>query len=139
MSLRPFHLAIAVDDLPSARAFYGGALGCPEGRSSERWVDFSLEGHQLVVHLVDGPVGDRASQRVDGHGVPVPHFGLVLTMARWRQLADRLAAHGVQFALEPQVRFAGLPGEQATFFVRDPAGNALEFKGFADDAQLFAT
>ncbi len=139
MRLRPFHLAIAVDDLASARAFYGQALGCPEGRSAERWIDFSLEGHQLVVHLVDGPVRDRARQLVDGHGVPVPHFGLVLTMERWRALAERLRDAGVEFVLEPRVRFAGKPGEQATMFLRDPSGNALEFKAFADDAQLFAT
>lgn len=139
MSLRPFHLAIAVDDLAAARAFYGAALGCAEGRSAERWIDFSLDGHQLVVHRVDGVRGDSGTQAVDGHGVPVPHFGLVLTMARWTELADRLRAHGADFVLEPQVRFAGRPGEQATFFLRDPAGNALEFKAFADDAQLFAT
>ncbi len=139
MSLRPFHLAIAVDDLPAARAFYGEALGCPEGRSDERWIDFSLEGHQLVVHQVDGGAGDRGTQAVDGHGVPVPHFGLVLTMARWSELADRLRTAGAAFVLEPQLRFVGQPGEQATFFLRDPAGNALEFKAFADDAQLFAT
>ena len=138
MSLRPFHLAIAVDDLAAARAFYGGALGCAEGRSDERWIDFSLDGHQLVVHRVDAVAGDRGTKAVDGHGVPVPHFGLVLTMARWRDLADRLRAAGAVFAMEPQVRFAGRPGEQATFFLRDPAGNALEFKAFGDDAQLFA-
>ena len=139
MSLRPFHLAIAVDDLDAARVFYGDALGCPEGRSAERWIDFSLEGHQLVVHQVDQASGDRGVQAVDGHGVPVPHFGLVLTMARWTELAERLRAAGAAFVLEPQVRFVGQPGEQATFFLRDPAGNALEFKAFGDDAQLFAT
>lgn len=139
MTLRPFHLAIAVDDLDAARLFYGRRLGCIEGRSDARWIDFSLDGHQLVCHLVDEAVGDRGSQSVDGHGVPVPHFGLVLTMERWRELAERLRAHGVDFELEPQVRFAGQPGEQATFFLRDPAGNALEFKAFADDDQLFAT
>lgn len=139
MTLRPFHLAIAVDDLGAARTFYGGALGCAEGRSADRWVDFDLDGHQLVVHLVDGARGDAGQQAVDGHGVPVPHYGLVLTMARWRELAERLRGHGAAFVLEPQVRFAGQPGEQATFFLRDPAGNALEFKAFADDAQLFAS
>ena len=138
MALRPFHLAVAVDDLAVARRFYGGVLGCAEGRSDTRWIDFSLEGHQLVVHQVEGAGGDRGVQAVDGHGVPVPHFGVVLTMSRWRELAERLREHGVAFVLEPQVRFAGGPGEQATFFLRDPAGNALEFKAFADDAQLFA-
>ena len=138
MALRPFHLAIPVDDLAAARQFYGDVLGCPEGRSDERWIDFSLEGHQLVVHQVDGAGGDRGVQAVDGHGVPVPHFGVVLTMDRWRWLADRLRDAGAVFVLPPQVRFVGRPGEQATFFLRDPAGNALEFKAFADDGQLFA-
>ena len=137
MTLRPFHLAIPVDDLPAARTFYGEALGCAEGRSAERWVDFNFMGHQLVVHLAEGR-GAEAANLVDGHGVPVPHFGVVLTPADWRALADRLTAAGAEIVIEPTTRFAGQPGEQSTMFLRDPAGNALEFKAFADDAQLFA-
>lgn len=139
MSLRPFHLAFPVNDLAAARAFYGGVLGCGEGRSSDRWVDFDLFGHQLVAHLDDRARGAEASNPVDGHDVPVPHFGVVLTMADWQSLADRLRAAGVEFGIEPHLRFVGQPGEQATMFFRDPSGNALEFKAFADDAMLFAT
>lgn len=139
--LTPFHLAIPVHDLAAARAFYGGLFGCREGRSAERWVDYDLFGHQLVCHQVDGMVppvaGDNA---VDGHDVPVPHFGVVLEMDDWQALADRLHAAGVKFGIEPHVRFRGQPGEQATLFLLDPSGNALEFKAFADiDGQLFAT
>lgn len=139
--LTPFHLAIPVHDLAAARAFYGGLFGCREGRSAERWVDYDLFGHQLVCHQVDGMVppvaGDNA---VDGHDVPVPHFGVVLEMDDWQALADRLRAAGVKFGIEPHVRFRGQPGEQATLFLLDPSGNALEFKAFADiDGQLFAT
>ena len=137
--MRPFHLAFAVHDLAAARAFYGGTLGCREGRSSDRWVDFDLYGHQLVAHLDDAARSAAASNPVDGHDVPVPHFGVVLTMADWRALADRLTAAGTAFGIAPHVRFRGQPGEQATMFFRDPSGNALEFKAFADDAQLFAT
>lgn len=137
----PFHLAIAVDDLDAARAFYGGLLACPEGRSAKRWVDFDLYGHQLVCHRV---AGQRAlgvpTNPVDGHSVPIPHFGLVLDMPRWRALAERLRLAGVEFVIEPTVRFAGQPGEQAILFLRDPSGNVLEFKAFADvERQLFAT
>lgn len=139
MSLRPFHLAFPVHDLAAARAFYGDTMGCREGRSSADWVDFDFFGHQIVAHLAPGQAGDRASTKVDGHGVPVPHFGVVLTMADWRALADRLRTAGVAFAMEPTVRFAGEPGEQATMFFRDPSGNALEIKAFEDDANLFAT
>lgn len=139
MSLRPFHLAFPVDDLASARAFYGGVMGCAEGRSSDEWIDFDFYGHQIVTHLAPGGSGDRASNHVDGHGVPVPHFGIVLTMEDWQALADRLRAAGTEFVIEPTIRFKGQPGEQATMFFRDPAGNALEFKAFADDAMLFAT
>ena len=142
-AIRPFHLAIPVHDLAAARAFYGSVLGCPEGRSSDHWIDFNLMGHQLVVHLAAGngaiahnPV---AHNPVDGHDVPVPHFGVVLTMADWQALADRLTAQGVQFGIAPHIRFAGQIGEQATMFFRDPSGNALEFKAFADDAMLFAS
>jgi len=127
-----------VDDLTAARRFYGDVLGCKEGRSDPAWVDFDLFGHQIVAHLQPGAVGDRASSAVDGHGVPIPHFGLVMEMPDWEKLASRLQAAGVEFVIEPYVRFAGLPGEQATMFVRDPAGNALEFKAFRDMSQIFA-
>ena len=137
MSLRPFHLAFPVRDLEEARAFYGGLMGCEEGRSSDEWIDFDFYGHQIVAHTA-GESGDRASNPVDGHDVPVPHFGVVLTMEDWQALADRLVAAGVQFAIEPTIRFRGQPGEQATMFFRDPSGNALEMKAFADDAMLFA-
>lgn len=138
MSLRPFHLAFPVDDLADARTFYGGVMGCAEGRSSDEWIDFDFYGHQIVTHLAPGGAGDKRSNHVDGHGVPVPHFGIVLTMEDWRQLADRLRAADTEFVIEPTVRFKDQPGEQATMFLRDPAGNALEFKAFADDAQIFA-
>jgi extradiol dioxygenase family protein len=136
--VRPFHLAFPVHDLASARQFYGEVLGCPEGRSSDRWIDFDFFGHQIVTHLAES-VGDRASNPVDGHNVPVPHFGVVLTMDQWRALADRVAAAGIEFGIAPHIRFVGQPGEQATMFFRDPSGNAMEFKAFADDAMLFAT
>ena len=139
MNLRPFHLAFPVDDLAAARSFYGGAMGCAEGRSSDEWIDFDFYGHQIVAHLAPGKAGDRASNHVDGHGVPVPHFGIVLTMDQWEELAGRLKAAGTEFAIEPTIRFKGQPGEQATMFFRDPAGNALEMKAFASDAMLFAT
>lgn len=138
MSLRPFHLAFPVDDLAAARDFYGNVMGCAEGRSSDEWIDFDFYGHQIVTHLAPGQAGDRASNHVDGLGVPVPHFGIVLTMEDWQALADRLRTAGTEFVIEPTVRFKGQPGEQATMFFRDRAGNALEFKAFADDAQLFA-
>jgi hypothetical protein len=139
MSLPPFHLAFAVDDLDSARAFYGGLLGCPEGRSADCWIDFDLYGHQIVAHLAPDPVSRRAANAVDGEQVPVPHFGVVLAMDEWRALAGRLTAAQVDFVIEPTVRFAGTAGEQATMFLTDPAGNALEFKAMADPAKLFAT
>lgn len=140
MSLRPFHLAFPVHDLAAARAFYGGTLGCPEGRSSDQWIDFDFFGHQIVAHLApDGSRQDAARNHVDGHGVPVPHFGVVLTLDQFAALAERLSAAGVQFEIEPYTRFAGLPGEQRTMFFRDPSGNALEIKTFADLGQLFAT
>ena len=134
----PFHLAFPVDDLAAAQAFYGGVLGCAEGRSSDEWVDFDFFGHQIVAHLALARSGDAASNHVDGHGVPVPHFGLVLEMAEWRAMADRLKAAGTRFVIEPTVRFAGQPGEQATMFFRDPAGNALEIKAMAHPDKLFA-
>lgn len=137
--LRPFHVAVPVDDLEAARNFYGGLLGCAEGRSADRWVDFDLFGHQVVCHLQPG-LRSRivGSSPVDGHDVPLPHFGLVLRMDEWRQLADRLTASGQDFIVEPHIRFRGQAGEQGTLFVRDPAGNALEFKGLAELDRLFA-
>lgn len=136
--LRPFHLAIPVHDLAAARRFYGDLLGCPEGRSDAHWIDFDLFGHQLVVHVSETARPAEASNPVDGHDVPVPHFGVVLTMPQWEGLADRVRAARVPFGIEPHVRFRGQPGEQATMFFRDPSGNALEFKAFADDSMLFA-
>jgi uncharacterized protein len=138
MNLPPFHLAFPVDDLAAARRFYGELLGCPEGRSADRWIDFNLRGHQIVTHLAPDAVQARATNPVDGEDVPVPHFGLVLPMAEWKQLAERLQAAGLQFVLPPTIRFEGQPGEQATMFFLDPAGNALEFKAMADPAKLFA-
>ena len=138
MALTPFHLAFPVDDLEAARAFYGGLLGCPEGRSSDRWIDFDLRGHQIVAHLAPEAVRARASNAVDGEDVPVPHFGLVLGMDDWRGLAERLEAAGTEFVIAPTVRFEGEPGEQATMFLLDPAGNALEFKAMAEPENLFA-
>ena len=138
MTLPPFHLAIPVDDLAAAQRFYGELLGCPEGRSADHWIDFDLHGHQLVAHLAPEAARARATNPVDGEDVPVPHFGLVLSMDAWRALAERLEAAGVDFVIPPTVRFRGEPGEQATMFLRDPAGNALEFKAMADPAKLFA-
>ena len=139
MRLRPFHLAFPVHDLAEARAFWGETMGCPEGRSSDTWIDFDFYGHQIVAHCV-GAAGnsDAGSNPVDGHGVPVPHFGIVLSLDDWQALADRLVAAGTKFEIEPYVRFKGEPGEQATMFFRDPSGNAIEMKAFADLGQLFA-
>ena len=144
MALPPFHLAFPVRDLESSRQFYGELLGCAEGRSSDRWIDFDFHGHQIVAHMVDGlepvtPEEDTDSNAVDGHEVPVPHFGLVLPWAIWHELADRLRAAGTMFVIEPYLRFEGLPGEQATMFLLDPSRNALEFKAFKDPTQLFTT
>ena len=138
MPLAPFHLAFPVDDLAAARAFYGGLLGCAEGRSSKRWIDFDFHGHQIVAHLAPEAARSRASNPVDGEEVPVPHFGLVLAMDEWRALAGRLERAGTEFVIAPTIRFEGEPGEQATMFLLDPAGNALEFKAMADPANLFA-
>ena len=138
MTLRPFHLAFPVHDLAAARAFYASILGCPEGRSADNWIDFDLYGHQIVTHLDPAAKAVSISNPVDGHHVPVPHFGVVLTMPDWEKLAERVRAAGVTFGIEPHVRFRGQPGEQATMFFLDPSGNALEFKAFADDAMLFA-
>jgi extradiol dioxygenase family protein len=134
----PFHLAFPVHDLAAARSFYGALLGCPEGRSTDEWVDFDFHGHQIVAHLVPDAKARAASNPVDGHDVPVPHFGLVLDMADWEKLAARLEAAGTDFTIPPTVRFKGLAGEQATMFFRDPSGNALEIKAMADPATLFA-
>jgi extradiol dioxygenase family protein len=139
MPLPPFHLAFPVDDLAAARRFYGGLLGCPEGRSADHWVDFDLHGHQIVAHLAPDAVRCRATNPVDGDDVPVPHFGVVLSMTQWEKLAERLVDAGVAFVIPPTVRFAGQAGEQATMFLLDPAGNALEFKAMANLKKLFAT
>ena len=138
MSVPPFHLAFPVDDLDTARVFYGGLLGCREGRSAAHWVDFDLHGHQIVAHLAPDAVRSRATNPVDGDHVPVPHFGLVLGMDEWKALAARLEAAGTEFVIAPTVRFEGEPGEQATMFLLDPAGNALEFKAMANPSNLFA-
>ena len=142
VTLTPFHVALQVRDIAEARRFYGGVLGCPEGRSARDWVDFSLYGHQLVCHLNPrlGPRGRITSlyNPVDGHGVPVPHCGVVLEGAQWHALAVRLKEQDVEWVIEPSTRFAGAPGEQLTLFILDPSGNALEFKSFRDPRQLFA-
>ncbi|GGD54770.1 glyoxalase [Erythrobacter arachoides] len=139
--LSPFHLAFPVHDLAAARAFWGGVMGCPEGRSSDDWVDFDFYGHQIVAHQVPSVVakGGHGTNPVDGHDVPVPHFGIVLGLADWKALAERLTAAGVAFQIAPHVRFEGQPGEQATMFFTDPSGNAIEMKAFADRTKLFAT
>ena len=138
MALRPFHLAFPVHDLAAARAFWGGTIGCPEGRSSEEWIDFDFYGHQIVAHLSPDEVGHRATNAVDDHDVPVRHFGAILTLPQWQALAAKLKAAGAAFVIEPNIRFQGQPGEQATMFFLDPSGNALEFKAFADDSMVFA-
>ena len=136
----PFHLAFPVHCLDAARRFYGGLFGCREGRSAETWVDFDFYGHQIVCHVVpDRTAMSPEHNPVDGHDVPVPHFGVVLSMAEWRELTDRLTAAGVEFVIEPYIRFEGQPGEQGTLFLLDPSGNAVEVKGFADMGGLFAT
>jgi extradiol dioxygenase family protein len=137
--LTPFHIAFPVDDLDAARKFYGTTLGCPEGRSSAQWIDFDLFGHQIVAHLRPAAAIEETQHNpVDGHDVPIPHFGVVLTMEGWTALAERLRNAGVTFVIEPYIRFKGEVGEQATMFFLDPAGNALEFKAFADMGQIFA-
>jgi len=136
--LSPFHVAFPVHDLEAARVFYGQTLGCPEGRSAADWVDFNFYGHQIVAHLAPQEVHEVQRNTVDSHAVPVRHFGIVLPMAEWETLANRLRAKGVRFLIEPYIRFKGQPGEQATMFFLDPSGNALEVKAFADITQLFA-
>ena len=139
-SLNPFHIAFPVDDLVAAREFYGKIMGCPEGRSADTWIDFDLFGHQIVAHYKPRAESAEAAHHnpVDGHDVPVPHFGVVLDMPVWEALAERLQAAGIAFVIEPYIRFKGQVGEQATMFFLDPSGNALEFKAFADDAMVFA-
>ncbi len=132
-----FHLAMPVDDLDAARRFYGEILGLQQGRSSDTWIDWNLHGHQFVTHLAPKKA-ERIHNPVDGHDVPVPHFGLVLTVGEFEKLAGKLQEAGTKFVIEPYVRFEGEPGEQWTMFLLDPAGNALEFKAFADDSQVFA-
>jgi extradiol dioxygenase family protein len=139
MPERPrFHLAFPVRDLAEARAFYGELLGCPEGRSSEEWVDFDFFGHQIVAHLSPDEAGHKAHNQVDGDAVPVRHFGAILSMTEWKALAAKLQSRNVSFIIAPDIRFEGMPGEQATFFFCDPSGNALEFKAFDDDSRIFA-
>ncbi|WP_293031998.1 VOC family protein [Pandoraea sp.] len=136
--LLPFHMAFPVHSLEKARAFYGDLLGCSEGRSAPDWIDFNLFGHQIVAHLAPSEVHVSPTNAVDGHGVPVRHFGAILTMQQWTSLADRLTAAGTQFVIDPYIRFKGEAGEQATMFFLDPSGNALEFKSFANLDMLFA-
>lgn len=138
MAVHPFHLAFPVHSLDAARTFYGGLLGCPEGRSSPEWIDFDLYGHQVVAHLAPHETGAASTNAVDGDQVPVRHFGVVLPMPLWHALADRLRAAGVKFVIEPHIRFKGEIGEQATMFFLDPSGNALEFKAFENPEMLFA-
>lgn len=135
----PFHLAIAVDDLAAADDFYHRLLGCPHGRRSDQWTDYDFFGHQLVAHLSPADCAAAKTNVVDGHDVPARHFGVVLEPRDWRSLADKLQKAGADFIIEPNIRFKGEPGEQGTFFIRDPAGNALEFKCFEDMSRLFAT
>ncbi len=136
--LSPFHLAFPVHDLAAARSFYGELLGCPEGRSSADWIDFNFYGHQIVAHLAPDATGEAATNAVDGHGVPVRHFGVVLPMDQWKAVAEKLRDAGTDFVIEPYIRFRGEPGEQATMFFKDPSGNAVEMKAFADIGNLFA-
>lgn len=136
--LRPFHLAIPVNDLKKARAFYGTILGFSEGRSDNHWIDWNFYGHQVVTHLNPHHHPNNHVNEVDKHAVPVPHFGVVLTMSDWKALAEKMKNHQIDFIIEPYIRFEGQPGEQATMFFLDPSGNALEFKAFEDLDSLFA-
>ena len=137
MTKNVFHLAFPVHELAAARAFYGGVLECEEGRSSDRWIDFNLYGHQIVTHLAEGSAGIKATNPVDADAVPIPHFGVVLPMDEWKELAEKLKEKGIKFIIEPKIRFAGEVGEQATMFFLDPSGNALEFKSFKDFSLIF--
>jgi len=136
--MRPFHLAFPVDNLATTREFYTEILGCKEGRSSDRWIDFDMYGHQVVAHLID-KVEDVQTNSVDGDDVPASHFGVILGMKQWNELSERLKELGTKFIIEPHIRFKGEAGEQATMFFLDPCGNALEFKAFNNDKQIFAT
>lgn len=137
-TLNPFHLAFPVHSLSKARDFYRDTLGCLEGRSSDEWVDFNFYGHQIVAHLVDGYEEAGDVNNVDGDDVPVRHFGIVLSMGEWLELSKKLKQTKVRFLVEPHIRFEGLAGEQATMFIKDCSGNALEFKAFKDQSRLFA-
>jgi len=137
--INPFHLAVPVKEIKETRAFYRDIIGCSEGRSSDHWVDFNFYGHQLVIHMNQNHEASGSSNPVDGHDVPVPHFGVVLDWDDWQVLSKRLKAQNIPFIIEPYIRFEGMPGEQATMFFKDPSGNALEFKAFKDIKQLFAT
>ena len=137
-TIQPFHLAIPVSNLEEARVFYRELLGCSEGRSSEQWVDFDFFGHQLVIHIKEGVKEKKVSNPVDGHDVPIPHFGVVLTMETFEELSEKLLRNNIDFIIEPYIRFKGDVGEQATMFFEDPSGNALEFKAFKNIDQLFA-
>ncbi len=133
-----FHLAFPVHSLDAAREFYGGVLECSEGRSSDRWIDFDLYGHQIVTHLAPDFKRQAVTNGVDADAVPIPHFGILLSMDDWKALAEKLRSKGIEFIIEPKIRFAGEVGEQATMFFLDPSGNALEFKGFSDFSRIFA-
>ncbi len=137
-TIPPFHLAFPVHDIGVARQFYGDLLGCPEGRSSDAWVDFNFYGHQIVAHLAPEECGHKQNSEVDGHDVPVRHYGVVLSMEQWQAMADKLVAAGTKFVIDPYIRFKGEVGEQATMFFMDPSGNALEFKAFKNMDSLFA-
>ncbi|MDR9418465.1 VOC family protein [Gracilimonas sp.] len=137
--IQPFHLAFPVKDLDEAYQFYHDLLGCETGRSSDSWIDFNMWGHQVVAHLSPKEAKESAMNTVDGKGVPVRHFGVILEMDEWKELADKLETEGIDFVIEPYIRFEGEPGEQATMFFLDPSGNALEFKAFANKEQIFAT
>ena len=136
--IQPFHLAFPVDDLEAARDFYVNIIGCKTGRSSDQWIDFDFFGHQVVAHLAPDEVGIAATNKVDGDAVPVKHFGVILEMDQWEALSQKLIEKGIKCIIEPHIRFKGLPGEQATMFFLDPCGNALEFKAFKDQSQIFA-
>jgi extradiol dioxygenase family protein len=138
-AIAPFHLAFPVKDLKETYEFYTQLLGCSTGRTSDHWIDFNMWGHQVVAHLSPDEAKESAKNAVDGHGVPVRHFGVILSMEEWQELADRLTSEGIEFIIEPYIRFKGEAGEQATMFFLDPSGNALEFKAFADKSQIFAT
>lgn len=139
MTLRPFHVAFPVQDLTTTRHFYETVLGCSIGRTDDRWIDFNLFGHQITAHLTNAEDSQAATNPVDGHAVPVSHWGVILSPPEWEALADRLKQHAVSFVIEPYIRFRGQPGEQATMFLKDPSGNALEFKAFQNDEMIFAT